>query len=72
MMETALDRVTRGEGRGGDDQEGAMDLLQLDDPLGEQNTLKVLQTLSLAVSRAPELVAYVESGARSTAEYDQG
>lgn len=55
MMETTLDRSTQRQGCRGEDEEGLMDLVQLDDPSGEQNTLRVLQTLSLAVSRAPEL-----------------
>ncbi len=50
MIETALDRTTRW-----DFEEMEMDLLRLEDPRDEQNTLRVLQTLSLAVSRAPEL-----------------
>lgn len=54
MMETALDRITRYNGRWGEERE-ELDLVQLDDPRDEQNTLRVLQTLSLAVSRAPEL-----------------
>lgn len=54
MMETALDRITRYNGRWGEEQ-AELDLVQLDDPRDEQNTLRVLQTLSLAVSRAPEL-----------------
>ena len=55
MMETALDRITRRDGRWGEDQEWVMDLVELDEPWGEQSTLRALQTMSLAVSRASEL-----------------
>ncbi|MEW6681345.1 MAG: GAF domain-containing protein [Nitrospirota bacterium] len=54
MMETALDRITPYNGPWGEEQE-EIDLVQLDNPRDEQSTLRVLQTLSLAVSRAPEL-----------------
>ncbi len=55
MLETVLDRSTQRGGDWSEDEERLRDLAQLDDSLGEENTLRVLQTLSLAVSRAPEL-----------------
>lgn len=52
MMETALEGSTKCSTCWGEEE---LELAQFNDPSGDQNTLRVLQTVSLVVSRAPEL-----------------